>query len=109
MLHVLLVWILDTLHHIDCEEYLVHHMPTSSRCAVMMLSINLMHFVTRCEHSHLYSHNIKPLEPLVPINNEITLICLVVRDLTLYVPLCVGRSKGKAGLQLECIPVQLHK
>ena len=21
-----------------------------------------------------------------------------------YVPLCVGRSKGKAGLQLECIP-----
>ena len=35
------------------EYYLVHHMPTYSRCAVMMLSINL-----RYEHSHLCSHNI---------------------------------------------------
>ena len=66
MLHVLLVWILDTLYQIDCiasqqscqgEYCLVYCMPTCSRCAVMMLSINLM-----CEHSHLCSHNIKPLK-----------------------------------------------
>ena len=61
MLHVLLVWILDTLHQIDYatqqssqgEYCLVHHMPTCSRCTVMMLSINL-----RCEYSHICSHNI---------------------------------------------------
>ena len=29
---------------------------------------------------------------------------LAISVLRVHVPLCMGRSKGKAGLQLECIP-----
>ena len=54
MLHVLLVWILDTLHQIDYSysasswgKYsLVHRMPTCSSDDAVY------HFDTRCDRSH---------------------------------------------------------
>ena len=55
-------------------------------------------------HHQIQNLHYQLVNVLITIFHPFVLACAICMNTTIYVPLCVSRSKGKAGLQLECIP-----